>query len=208
MAQKVLHKQGLLPQILSFAGKNCEDLSDGYRNCRPPFRYKNSATGETRDCARACYEHAAEWIGPLLQTLPTRAVSGDESVRIPTPKEQYFVVSRGYKMDGTAVALIDVLDAAEDPREANMRRMRSSLGKATFFPDSIRETAKQAAVLMNESKKGAVLQINLPETETATTASFRRDIRFPGNEGWNHFRRFVKPIGPNGLSLRLSLTRD
>lgn len=193
----MLHKRGLLPDILSFAGKNCEDLTDGYRNCRPPFHYKNSATGESRNCARECYEHAAEWLLPLLQAIPTKMevswVEGDvqkiSKLNQPLPTEPYFLVQHhGRNVEVT------LLDNREYPRKEAIKLKEQGL----YLPESTKATAEIVQKLMRANKKGTELTIPLLETDTydpdyeamddaVTDATYR----FPGNEAWNRFGRFI-----------------
>lgn len=194
MAEKVLHKRGQLSAILSYAEKNCEDLSDGYRNCRPPFRYKNAATGKTRECFRECYEHAAEWLTPLLQNLPRRTIvswaGGSTEVAVTQAKEPYWVIR--YNTSGAAPYIsIEMRDNTTNPKE-ELRPM----GKADiFFPESTRQAAKIAQNLLQEVKKSVELEVrlNLNRDDYEAVDENREDLvfSFPGNEPWTRFAPFV-----------------
>lgn len=229
-AEKVLHKRGMLTDILHMASKNCGELTNGYQDCRPPFRYKNSATGEVRECFKACYEHSAEWLRPLLQNIPSKVhanygmVGSSRTIGISVPAEPYFLVRYAHKSNKRVSVRLSVLDNREDSRENMMKRYRDP--ENAFFPESVAATTKHVQTLLNKFPNGGTLDVQLPETTTSLRQPprYKHDdddgggsdveeepdilplgLSFPGNDAWNHFAKFTHTTGPNGIVLKLNL---
>lgn len=54
--------------IIDLAGPNCEEVTNKYRNCRPPFIYKRGNVKAS--CCAECMKHLDQWLLQLLEHLP------------------------------------------------------------------------------------------------------------------------------------------
>lgn len=196
-AEKIFQKHGFQREILSMAKKSCYELTDRYRKCRPPYRYKNSATGETRECFKECYEHAAEWLKHLLQNMPTKmqvAWGGKiADVNIPFPRDPYFMIRSSPLNHKQRLIEVEFLDGTTDPRDLAVKNLEQYPLKNTdvYLPESISATAKQVEDLLNGSRHGAELWVYIPPTNDVGRIPGAFNVSFPGNEAWSRFAAFI-----------------
>lgn len=55
-------------EVVKFVGPNCKEVTNYYKNCRPPFRFSHGKFATS--CCAECMKHLSEWLVPLLKTIP------------------------------------------------------------------------------------------------------------------------------------------
>ncbi len=185
---------------------NCRNLTDDYRNCKPPFRYHNSQTKQVRDCNKECYNNAAAWLMPLLQSMPTkvqvhRSDGTSKLVNYDLPEEPYFVVTNLPKQ---REILVQMQNNKKYDREYEMKLSRNI--KGTYFPESVKATAETVQELLRPYRTGSDVDIVIKRDEFLDyQLNGDETFTFPGNDVWNRFAKFCKPDPFYHIQLLLKL---
>lgn len=197
-AKTVLDNRDLKRHILSMSTKNCHELTNAYRHCIPPFRYRNMVTGSVRSCYKDCYANVHIWLTLLLQSLPKtyelsmRTTCAGEKGSCKRRKVDHtvyrgtldlFASDRHLGIDSNLVEVAWwVVDEDQD---------RASFAKAfdLYFPKSPQDAALYVKKLLDESPT-KVFTISLPDSSLGA----RNDqvLSFPGNPTWQRFARLIR----------------
>lgn len=177
-AQKTFGSRDLRRQILSYGGKTCRDLTDDYKGCVPPFRYRNSQTGQVKICYKECYQNMDKWLQPMLSNLPTRY---EKKVKTAAGKTQKIAGDLTY-----SDILYILFDAEVDSEFVH-------LTWSSDDPDHERNSSNTIAVPAS-AKDAAVIVRDLMHKIGATSLVIHlgepldlEGLSFPGNAIWNRF---------------------
>lgn len=169
-------------KILDYAKASCGDMTYGYRDCRPPFRYKNSSTGQVKSCYKDCFANIDKWVTPLLQTAPQRAVlvsKQRKTERIVDYANKRIIIHEPAGMRAVYVFWMNTKLA--DTKEWLSRQEKGDYS----LPQSLRDAGLEIKRRLHANRSLTKLNIHLPMMLDSRAT-------FPGNEVWQRFARFMQ----------------
>lgn len=180
-------------RIFEYSKKSCRDLTEDYSTCRPPFRYRNAVTGETRQCARDCLENLAQWLTPLLVNRPTTLEIqwryGD-------------LVTYPLKYEKLAVPFVEV---GEKYITISFRTPSRYQAENEYFFLGIEQAVQflqNTIIARLKVQRTIILELALPMPDALEGRGGRTEsARFPGNDAWTRFASFISHRGQIDLRL-------
>lgn len=171
-AQKTFGSRDLRRQILSYGGKTCKDLTDDYKGCVPPFRYRNAQTGQLKLCYKECYENMALWLEPLLANLPTSYV-----IKVKSSENGKARKVTGEIKYGKKLAITDRMN----PQYIDVRwvDVQPYYYSAIQYAKSAKYAERDATFLMIE-------------IHDRIGSSSQQTLSFPGSPLWDRFAPYIR----------------
>lgn len=182
--QKTFGSRDLRRKIMSYGGKTCKDLTDDYKGCVQPFRYRNAQTGQLKLCYKECYDNLAVWLEPLLANRPTsyviKVAAEHGKARKVTGEIKYgkkLAISAGEQPGIVEVGWVDA--AADYYYYGSMHYAKSVKDGALKAQDIMRE--RNATMLNIRILHNMIGNQNPDDT-----------LSFPGNPTWNRLAPYIR----------------